>query len=62
MHPANEIRRYNVTTFLIGWVHALANPCYLLFSIVHVGELKTQLRPDVMASRRLHIMEWTVKW
>ena len=27
MHPANKRRRYDVTTFLIGWAHAQTDPC-----------------------------------
>ena len=27
MHPANERWRYNVTSSLIGWVHAQNDPC-----------------------------------
>ena len=26
MHPANEIRRYNVTSYLIGWAHIQNDP------------------------------------
>ena len=29
MHPANERRCYNVTSSLIGWVHAHNNPCIM---------------------------------
>ena len=28
MHPANERRRYNVTSSLIGWAHSQNDPCY----------------------------------
>ena len=28
MHPANERRRYNVTSSLIGWMHILNDPCF----------------------------------
>ena len=27
MHPANERRRYNVTSSLIGWAHSQTDPC-----------------------------------
>ena len=29
MRPANERRRYNVTSFLIGWAHPRNDPCAL---------------------------------
>ena len=32
MHPANERRRYNVTSPLIGWLHTQNNPCIILTS------------------------------
>ena len=28
MHPANERRRYNVTSSLIGWAHLQNDPCW----------------------------------
>ena len=27
IRPPNERRRYNVTSFLIGWVHTQNDPC-----------------------------------
>ena len=29
-HPANERRRYNVTSSLIGWAHTQNDPCKLV--------------------------------
>ena len=35
MPPANERRRYNVTSSLIGWVHATNHPCTILYQWVN---------------------------
>ena len=37
MRPANERRRYNVTSPLIGWVHTQNDPCYDIWQDVKWG-------------------------
>ena len=34
MRPANERRRYNVTSFLIGWSHTQNDPCKMRMNFV----------------------------
>ena len=36
MRPANERRRYNVTSSLIGWAHAQNDPCLLLADVADI--------------------------